>query len=89
MYVSRKKLRLKETFNLYLQVHYHVVPAPTFESSSGVDSESTDGVPGDNKTSTIYQEMLQNEFNARKEIDRQDAEILVTQIRARFDGNSV
>ena len=70
-------------------MHYHVVPAPTFEST-GVDSESgtTDDVPG-GKSSAIYQEMLQNEFNARKELDRQDAEILVKQIRAQFDGNSV
>jgi len=68
-------------------VHYHVVPAPTFEST-GVDSGTTDDVPG-GKNSAIYQEMLQKEFNARKEIDRQDAEILVKQIRAQFDGNSV
>lgn len=75
---------LNGLFGFYLQVHYHVIPAPTFESSRAVDSEIADGDLG-GKTFVNYQEMHENEFKARgEELDQQDADILVRQIRARL-----
>ncbi|KAF8158250.1 HIT-like protein [Crassisporium funariophilum] len=62
-------------------VHYHVIPAPILGSSRGV-SPIVDVVGGE--TPLTHREMHQKEFESREELDEDDAEALLTKIRARL-----
>ncbi|KDR82644.1 hypothetical protein GALMADRAFT_58051 [Galerina marginata CBS 339.88] len=62
-------------------VHYHIIPAPKYGTSNGV--ESTDEAVG-GKAPLTHREMHQREFEAREELDEDDAQVLVKSIRARL-----
>lgn len=64
-------------------MHYHIIPAPKFrpitESDKGV--EATDSVVG-GRAPLTRREMHQKEFEARGELDEDDAKVLLPRIRA-------
>jgi len=57
-------------------VHYHIIPAPQ------LGSNSPEAVAG--QAPRTHQEMHQKEFESRHELDDDDANVLVTRIRARL-----
>ncbi|KAF8909010.1 hypothetical protein CPB84DRAFT_1744094 [Gymnopilus junonius] len=62
-------------------VHFHIIPAPKFGTSHGVDS-TNEAVGG--KAPLTHREMFAKEGQARGELDSEEAEILLTRIRARW-----
>ncbi|KAH9480545.1 Protein hit [Psilocybe cubensis] len=63
-------------------VHYHIIPAPRL-NSSGRGVEATDEAVG-GKAPLTHREMHQKEFEAREELDEDDAKDLLKGIRARL-----
>ncbi|KAF8967079.1 HIT-like protein [Flammula alnicola] len=63
-------------------VHYHIIPAPKF-GGKGHGVESTDEAVGGMAPLT-HREMHKKEFEAREELDDDDAEVLLKQIRSRL-----
>ncbi|TFK70372.1 HIT-like protein [Pluteus cervinus] len=66
-------------------VHYHIIPAPILNASS---SQSTQVQPTASSTSISpppsRRRMHQMEFESRSELDDEDADMLVTKIKARL-----
>ncbi|CAA7261435.1 unnamed protein product [Cyclocybe aegerita] len=62
-------------------VHYHIIPAPKFGSSQMAEAAND---RTDDKAPLTHLEMHQKEFEAREELDEDDAKILVQKIRARL-----
>jgi hypothetical protein len=60
-----------------LQVHYHVIPAPTF------GKQPSTPVGKDIEPLTM-KEMHQREFDGRTELDEEEGEILAKQIRSKL-----
>ena len=56
-------------------MHYHIIPAPQFGSSTEAVGE---------QVSFTHQEMHQKEFESRQELDDYDGAVLAKQIRARL-----
>lgn len=63
-------------------MHYHVIPAPRFGSSGRGVEATNDAVGG--KAPLTHREMHQKEFEAREELDEEDAKVLLKSIRARL-----
>lgn len=65
-----------------MQVHYHVIPAPsrTTDGQTASTSEKSDRVT----RAMTEKEMHQREFEARNELEEDEAEGLVQRIRARL-----
>ena len=62
-----------------MQVHYHIIPAPNFRNAG------PQLIGHDHRTAALTQkEMHKAEFEARDELDDDDAADLVTKIRARL-----
>ncbi|KAH0586142.1 hypothetical protein J132_01422 [Termitomyces sp. J132] len=61
-------------------VHYHIIPAPTF----GTSSESTKCSKKLSSNQPTMKEMHHMEFKSRRELDEDDGEVLVKEIRARL-----
>ena len=64
------------------QVHYHIIPAPTFDSASKASPILNKEVGAVDPPT--YQEMHRQELEARDELDDTDAEVLVKKIVARL-----
>ncbi|TFK40693.1 HIT-like protein [Crucibulum laeve] len=64
-------------------VHYHIIPAPVFGASAPTSIENTDDAVG-GRAPLTRREMHQKEFEAREELDDDEAEELVAKIRARL-----
>ncbi|KAJ4481956.1 HIT-like protein [Lentinula aciculospora] len=62
-------------------VHYHIIPAPSYDSSS---SPSTIEISKEKEPPLTRRQMHQMEFQGREELDDQDAVSLVKLIRARL-----
>ncbi|KAJ3516604.1 hypothetical protein NLJ89_g1029 [Agrocybe chaxingu] len=62
-------------------VHYHIIPAPKFASNQ-VSESTNEGAGG--KAPLTHFEMHRKEFEAREELDEDDAKILVQKICARL-----
>lgn len=61
-----------------IQVHYHIIPAPQFNTPQPKEAK-------DHVTLALTQkEMHQKEFESRDELDDDDATTLVNKIRARL-----
>jgi hypothetical protein len=79
-HVSRYNIRLTESFSSFPihQVHYHIIPAPTFHSAP-------EGNSGGSIASTLtVKEMHRMEFESREELDLDEAEALADRVRARL-----
>ena len=79
-YVSTDKCSVF-LFGLMLnsQVHYHIIPAPKFNETA------PQALTADRVTLALTQkEMHKKEFEARNELDEDDARTLLTQIRSRL-----
>ncbi|EPQ54736.1 HIT-like protein [Gloeophyllum trabeum ATCC 11539] len=64
-------------------VHYHVIPAPTFESSSKVSPVMNEPDKGPRGRKVLTQkEMHRREFENREELDEEEGEELAKRIRA-------
>jgi hypothetical protein len=74
-HLTLRKGEHKSDRDLNLQVHYHIVPAPTETTSVAVPSPSAPL----SKT-----EMHRREFLARDELDDDDAEVIVRKIRSKL-----
>jgi len=61
------------------QVHYHIIPAPIFESSTK-ETGTQDGL---SRPQTMM-EMHKSEFESREEVDDTEARNLVKDLRARL-----
>jgi diadenosine tetraphosphate (Ap4A) HIT family hydrolase len=66
------------------QVHYHIIPAPTLNSSSSPVRTFEDKSKKDPRIPLTSKEMHRLEFESRTELDDKDAEVLVQKIRARL-----
>jgi hypothetical protein len=62
-------------------VHYHVIPAPKYGSSRGVES-TNEAVGG--RAPLTHHEMHRKEFESREELDEDDAKVLLKKIRSRL-----
>ncbi|KAF9561346.1 HIT-like protein [Agrocybe pediades] len=62
-------------------VHYHIIPAPKFGAESAKGVEATDKPVG-GKAPLTRREMHQKEFEAREELDEDDAKALLPRIRS-------
>ncbi|KAF9013377.1 HIT-like protein [Cyathus striatus] len=63
-------------------VHYHIIPAPTFEPDAG-DVKDTNKAVGGRAPLTV-REMHLKEFESREELDDDDADELAAKIRAQL-----
>jgi hypothetical protein len=63
------------------KVHYHVIPAPKYGSSRGVES-TNEAVGG--QAPLTHREMHRKEFESREELDEDDAKALLKKIRSRL-----
>lgn len=65
-----------------IKVHYHIIPAPTFEATSKISvlpaSDET------RKTPLTHAEMFRKEFEARGELVEEEALELVQRIRSKL-----
>ncbi|KAG5639198.1 hypothetical protein H0H81_005677 [Sphagnurus paluster] len=66
-----------------LQVHYHIIPAPTFGTFSDSTSVMKESAQS-SKPPPSMKEMHQMEFMSREELDDDEAGALATEIRARL-----
>jgi hypothetical protein len=60
------------------QVHYHIIPAPKFSSST----TSLDTKDLNQKSPATVQDMHREEYESRSELDKDDAHELVERIKA-------
>ncbi|KAI0785225.1 HIT-like protein [Abortiporus biennis] len=66
-------------------VHYHIIPAPIFSSSSPKNTTQDIEGGGDHRTRTLTQkEMHKAEFETRNELDDDEAEELAKRIKSRL-----
>lgn len=63
-------------------MHYHIIPAPKYESSRG--EESTNEAVGGRAPPVTHREMHRKEFESREELDEDDAKVLLKKIRSRL-----
>jgi len=64
-------------------VHYHVIPAPKYGSSRGVESTNANEAVG-GRAPLTHREMHRKEFESREELDEDDAKVLLKKIRSRL-----
>lgn len=62
-------------------MHYHIIPAPKYGSSGGVES-TNEAVGG--RAPLTHREMHRKEFESREELDEDDAKVLLKKIRSRL-----
>lgn len=63
-----------------MQVHYHIIPAPTF----GTSSEPTRSLKEPSSNKPTMKEMHRLEFESRRELDEDEASVLAKEIRAKI-----
>lgn len=67
---------------VFIKVHYHIIPAPTFDATSKISvlpsSEERKKLP------LSHKEMHWKEFEARSELDENDALEIVQRIKAKL-----
>ena len=72
---------------LGFKVHYHIIPAPTFDATSKISvlpaSQETMKVP------LSYNEMHRREFEARDQLDHEDAVELVQRIKLKLQDSKL
>lgn len=69
-----------------MQVHYHIIPAPIFESmsDSATKSRGKKVSPLQSIAPLSKREMHQREFESREELDEEEARVLAEKVRARL-----
>ncbi|KAK7464706.1 hypothetical protein VKT23_005912 [Stygiomarasmius scandens] len=66
-------------------VHYHIIPAPKFDSSGSVEAPSTRSqVSTREEPPKTIRQMHQMEFESRNDLDEEEGILLVDKIRARL-----
>ncbi|KAG1886626.1 HIT-like protein [Suillus subluteus] len=60
-------------------VHYHIIPAPSFDSSAGVEPSEK---AKEKEIALSRREMHQREFESREELDEDEGKVLAVRIRA-------
>ncbi|KAG2064380.1 HIT-like protein [Suillus decipiens] len=60
-------------------VHYHIIPAPSFDSSTGVEPSEK---AKENEIPLSRREMHQREFESREELDDDEGRVLTVRVRA-------
>ncbi|KAH8114593.1 HIT-like protein [Phellopilus nigrolimitatus] len=63
-------------------VHYHIIPAPTFDATSKISALPSS--EGNHSRPLSRNEMHRKEFEAREELDDEDAKALVQKIAAKL-----
>ncbi|KAF8195499.1 HIT-like protein [Pholiota molesta] len=63
-------------------VHYHIIPAPKFGSSAKGVEATNEAVGG--RAPLTHRDMHQKEFEARDELDEDEAKLLLAQMRSRL-----
>lgn len=67
---------------VFIEVHYHIIPAPTFVATSKISA-----IPSSEdrrKSPLTLKEMHWKEFEARSELDEEDALELIQRIKAKL-----
>lgn len=65
-------------------MHYHIIPAPSFNNSLSAGSGFQKSTGDDGKVPLTSKDMHKLEFESRQELDHDEAEGLVKSIRARL-----
>ena len=65
-------------------VHYHIIPAPSFDASKQQRKEFEKSKERDRRVPVTRREMHQREFESRSELDEDEGHDLATKIRARL-----
>jgi len=65
-------------------VHYHIIPAPSFDASAQKRREFEKAKEKDQRVPFTKREMHQREFESRSELDEDEGQDIATKIRARL-----
>ncbi|KAF7964886.1 hypothetical protein HWV62_1941 [Athelia sp. TMB] len=63
-------------------VHYHIIPAPSFNAPTTVKHEHEEQTKKNPRTPLTHREMHQREFESRGELDEDDALMLMKKVKA-------